>query len=190
MSKQHSETSKFLSYVLRHEPHAIGITLDSEGWTDIDVLIAAAKTVGKELDVALIQAVVASSDKKRFAISEDGLRIRAVQGHSTDTVAIQYEAKQPPEFLYHGTATRFLDSILAEGLRPGQRHHVHLSQDITTATAVGQRYGKPVVLKIEALRMHQQGFKFFQADNGVWLTAHVPAPFLNTGESLLYAKNA
>lgn len=178
MSKQHNETSKFLSYVLRHEPHAIGLTLDSEGWADIDALIAGAKTAGRELDKELIRAVVTGSDKKRFAISKDGLRIRAVQGHSTDTVAIQHEAKQPPEFLYHGTATRFLDSILAEGLRPGQRHHVHLSKDITTATAVGQRYGKPVALKIEALRMHQQGFKFFQADNGVWLTTNIPPSFL------------
>lgn len=179
MSKQHAETSKFLSYVLRHEPHAIGLALDSEGWAEIDALITGAKTAGRDLDVALIRAVVAGSDKKRFAISEDGLRIRAVQGHSTDTVAIQHEAKVPPELLYHGTATRFLDSILAEGLRPGERHHVHLSADITTATAVGQRYGKPVVLKIEALRMHQQGFKFFQADNGVWLTDPIPAKFID-----------
>ena len=182
MSKQHNETSKFLSYVLRHEPHAIGLTLDREGWAEIDALIAGAKTAGRELDVELIRAVVAGSDKKRFAISDDGQRIRAVQGHSTDTVAIQHEPKQPPEFLYHGTATRFLDSILREGLRPGERHHVHLSQDIVTATAVGQRYGKPVVLKIEALRMRRQGFKFFQADNGVWLTEQVPSSFLDLAD--------
>jgi putative RNA 2'-phosphotransferase len=122
--------------------------------------------------------VVGSNEKKRFALSDDNRRIRAVQGHSTDTVAIQHIAKEPPTFLYHGTATRFLDTILAEGLRPGQRHHVHLSEDITTAKAVGQRYGKPVILKVEALRMHQQGFKFFQADNGVWLTEGVPVHFI------------
>lgn len=179
MSKQHNETSKFLSYVLRHEPYAIGLTLDREGWAEIDALITGAKTAGKELDVELIRAVVAGSDKKRFAISEDGFRIRAVQGHSTDTVAIQYEARVPPEVLYHGTATRFLDSILAEGLRPGARHHVHLSQDIATATTVGQRYGKPVVLKIEALRMHSEGFALFQADNSVWLTGEVPPTFID-----------
>lgn len=126
-----------------------------------------AQNAGKRLDVELIRAVVADSDKKRFALSDDGRRIRAVQGHSTDTVAIQHVPKQPPEFLYHGTTTRFLDSILAEGLRSGERHRVHLSEDTVTATAVGQRYGKPVVLKIEALRMHRQGFVFFQADNGV-----------------------
>lgn len=147
MSKQHAEVSKFLSYVLRHEPHAIGLTLDREGWAEVDALIAGAQQAGRTLDVELLRAVVSSSDKKRFALSDDGRRIRAVQGHSIDTVAIQREPKQPPEFLYHGTATRFLDSILAEGLRPGERHHVHLSEDVSTATAVGQRYGKPVVLR-------------------------------------------
>jgi len=174
MSKQHAEVSKFLSYVLRHEPHAIGLTLDREGWAEVDALIAGAQQAGRTLDVELLRAVVSSSDKKRFALSDDGRRIRAVQGHSIDTVAIQREPKQPPEFLYHGTATRFLDSILAEGLRPGERHHVHLSEDVSTATAVGQRYGKPVVLKVEALQMYRQGFVFFQADNGVWLTERVP----------------
>lgn len=179
MSKHHTEASKFLSYILRHEPQAIGLTLDREGWAEINALIAGAKQAGHTLDVELIRAVVGSSDKKRFALSDDGERIRAVQGHSTDTVAIQYEAKVPPEFLYHGTATRFLESILAEGLRPGERHHVHLSEDIATATAVGQRYGKPAILKIEALRMHQQGFVFIQADNGVWLTEQVLTAFIS-----------
>lgn len=178
MSKQHTDTSKFLSFVLRHEPQAIGLTLDREGWAEIAALIDGARQSGRALDKALIRDVVTSSDKKRFAISEDGLRIRAVQGHSTDSVAITYVEKVPPEFLYHGTATRFLESILKEGLRPGERQHVHLSEDVQTATAVGQRYGKPVVLKIEALRMHQQGFKFYQAENGVWLVGDIPPRFL------------
>jgi putative RNA 2'-phosphotransferase len=179
MSKQDTEVSKFLSYVLRHEPQAIGLTLDQEGWADIGALIDGARQSGRLLDADLIRAVVASSDKKRFAISDDGLRIRAVQGHSTASVAITYAEKVPPEFLYHGTATRFLDSILKEGLKPGERQHVHLSEDVQTATTVGQRYGKPVVLKIEALRMHQQGFKFFQAENGVWLVCQVLPSFMD-----------
>lgn len=153
--------------------------LDNEGWADIDALIAGAAKDGRTLDIALIQAVVSSSDKKRFSISDDGQRIRAVQGHSTANVSLQHIEKEPPEFLYHGTATRFLESIRKQGLIAGSRHHVHLSQDISTAIAVGQRYGKPVVLKIEALRMYQQGFKFFQAENGVWLTSHVPEEFLS-----------
>lgn len=182
MSKKLIGTSKFLSYVLRHEPQAIGLSLDSEGWAEVDALIAGAEAAGQALDVGLIQAVVSGSDKKRFALSSDGRRIRAVQGHSTDVVAIQHVTKEPPTLLYHGTATRFLDSILAEGLRPGRRHHVHLSADIATATAVGQRYGTPVVLKVDALRMQQQGFTFFQADNGVWLSDCVPPEFLLQAE--------
>jgi putative RNA 2'-phosphotransferase len=178
MSKHHAETSKFLSFVLRHQPDAIGITLDVEGWAKIPELIAAAANNGKLLDHDLIQAVVTTSDKKRFAISEDGRRIRAVQGHSTESVDINYVEKVPPEFLYHGTATRFIESIRNQGLLPGSRQYVHLSQDEQTALAVGQRHGKPVVLRIEALRMHEQGFKFSQAENGVWLTKTVSHLFI------------
>lgn len=119
MSKQLAEISKFLSFVLRHQPDAIGITLDREGWTDIGALIAAAAKDGKQLDRNVIQAVVTTSDKKRFAISEDELRIRAVQGHSIESVDINYVEQVPPEFLYHGTATHFMEAILNEGLLPG-----------------------------------------------------------------------
>ncbi|OJA73625.1 RNA 2'-phosphotransferase [Burkholderia ubonensis] len=174
------ETSKYLSYVLRHAPQAIGLQLDPEGWVDLDALIAGASRAGRALDRATIQAVVATNDKKRFALSGDGRRIRAVQGHSTPAVQRQYPEQRPPDVLYHGTATRFLDSIHEQGLKAGARHHVHLSRDVTTAIAVGTRYGKPVVLAIDAQRMHARGFRFFVAENGVWLTDAVPAEFLST----------
>jgi putative RNA 2'-phosphotransferase len=178
MSKQHTEISKFLSFVLRHKPEAIGLVLDAEGWADIDLLIASANQSGQALTRPLLQEVVEANGKKRFTVSGDGLRIRAAQGHSTQSVAIAHVEKQPPEFLYHGTATRFLDSIREKGLLPGSRHYVHLSEDEETATAVGQRYGKPVVLKVKALLMQQQGFTFYLADNGVWLTESVPIRFI------------
>ena len=178
-NKQLNETSKFLSFILRHEPQAIGLQLDAEGWADIDSLMTGAAKEGRVLDRVIIRTVVDSSDKKRFALSDDGQRIRAVQGHSAPSVNLQHIEKEPPEFLYHGTATRFLDSIFQQGLVAGSRHHVHLSQEALTAVAVGQRHGKPVVLKIESLRMHQQGFKFFQAENGVWLTETVPVDFMS-----------
>ncbi|MFE0754542.1 RNA 2'-phosphotransferase [Inquilinus sp. NPDC058860] len=179
MADRLTETSKFLSYVLRHEPQAIGLSLDSEGWAGIDALIAAAATNGQALDPQLIRAVVDTSDKKRFAISPDGARIRAVQGHSTAEVAIAYAPVEPPEQLFHGTATRFLASIRTEGLVAGSRHHVHLSPDAETATAVGRRHGQPLVLTVAAGAMHRQGFVFHRADNGVWLTKTVPPAFLS-----------
>ncbi|UEL25740.1 RNA 2'-phosphotransferase [Pseudomonas fluorescens] len=181
-SKQLNEVSKFLSYVLRHEPQSIGLQLDMEGWAEIDFLIAGAAKEGRILNRELILTVVSSSDKKRFAISNDAQYIRAVQGHSTESVNLQYIEKEPPEFLYHGTATRFLESIQQQGLIAGSRHHVHLSQDMATAVAVGQRYGKPAVLTVKALRMHQQGFKFFQAENGVWLVKSVPSEQLHLND--------
>lgn len=170
--------SKYLSYLLRHEPHAIGLQLDPEGWADIGELIACAARHGRRLDRATLETVCATNDKQRFALSDDGQRIRAVQGHSTSLVQRQYPAAQPPERLYHGTATRFLESIRAQGLKPGARHHVHLSPDIRTALAVGTRYGVPAILEVDAQRMHRQGHTFFVAENGVWLTDAVPAEYL------------
>jgi putative RNA 2'-phosphotransferase len=180
MRRRITDTSRYLSYVLRHAPGAIGLTLDREGWADIDDLIASARQAGHTLDPRVIRAVVEGNDKQRFALSVCGQRIRAVQGHSTDAVAIQREPALPPERLFHGTATRFLDSILVEGLRPGIRHHVHLSEDIAAAAQVGQRHGTPVVLTIQSRQMHQQGYEFYLADNGVWLTGPIPKAFITT----------
>lgn len=177
MSKQNDAVSKFLSYVLRHEPQAIGLELDSEGWANIKLLIICAGRHERKLDMPLIQAVVDNNDKKRFVISDDGQRIRAVQGHSSSQVNISYQEKTPPEYLYHGTATRFIDSINSKGLVAGSRQYVHLSADQSTAITVGQRHGKPVILTVNALQMYQQGFKFYQAENGVWLTVHVPVEY-------------
>jgi putative RNA 2'-phosphotransferase len=176
--KQLVEASKFLSYVLRHEPQAIGMVLDSEGWGDLDVLIDGASRQGQSLSRSLVEQVVVTSDKKRFELSVDGRRIRAVQGHSTNSVAREFEPRQPPDILFHGTAARFLDSIRREGLKPGSRHHVHLSADAQTARVVGQRYGSPVVLTVNAKSMLAQGFVFYQAENGVWLTDRVPPQHL------------
>lgn len=180
MSDQnYNKISKFLSYVLRHQPDAIGLILDDHGWANIEELINKANQSGEvtTLDRSLIQDVVDSNDKKRFFISDDGQSIRASQGHSVN-VDLQLKPVEPPEFLYHGTATRFLESILKEGLKPQQRQYVHLSKDIETATKVGQRYGKPVILTINAQLMCEQGFKFFLSENGVWLTNNVPSIYL------------
>jgi putative RNA 2'-phosphotransferase len=169
--------SKFLSFVLRREPQSIGLTLDEAGWADVDDLLARAAGAGKRLDRALLQHVVDTNDKRRFALSEDGARIQANQGHSIE-IELGLPAATPPDVLYHGTATRFLDSILATGLDKRQRHHVHLTESITTATAVGQRYGKLVLLAVDSRRMRAEGHVFHCSDNGVWLTDAVAPHYL------------
>lgn len=171
------QLSKFLSFVLRHKPDDIGLTLDAEGWAEIDILITRANASGVQFERDDLLHVVATSDKKRFSISADGLRIRAAQGHSV-TVELGLPPSEPPHVLYHGTATRFVDAILAEGLKPQARQQVHLSIDEATARRVGQRHGKPYIFRIDALAMHARGFKFYIADNGVWLTDQVPPEFL------------
>jgi len=172
------DTSKFLSYVLRHEPQAIGLSLDSEGWASVAELIETAASNGRNLTRELLEQVVSGNDKKRFAFSEDNGRIRAVQGHSNKNVQLQLDEKQPPAVLFHGTATRFMESISQQGLIPGSRHHVHLSEQLETAREVGQRYGKVAILQIDTPKMLAEGYRFFQAENGVWLTERVPARFL------------
>lgn len=169
--------SKFLSLILRHDPGRIGLALDAQGWASVEELIARAGEAGCPLTRSLIERIVSTNDKRRFAISTDRRLIRANQGHS---IAIDHGLPtiSPPETLYHGTATRFLASIRRRGLVPGDRLHVHLSSDETTALAVGRRHGRPVVLNVRSGAMHAAGLAFYRSENGVWLTDRVPPEFV------------
>lgn len=178
-TKKHS---KRLSYVLRHAPEEVGLTLGDGGWVLIDDLLSGFREKGWAIDRHELEDVVATNDKKRFTVSEDGLRIRAAQGRSVK-INSDLKAIAPPSVLYHGTANRNLDAIMREGLRPMSRQHVHLSLDVTTAKKVGQRHGKPIVLNVLSGEMATAGFVFFRADNGVWLTDQVPAEFLSFDQS-------
>lgn len=169
--------SKVLSLVLRHSPEKIGITLDTQGWTDVEMLLQRLNAAGHNVDRALLEEVVATNNKQRFAFNEDGTMIRANQGHSV-SVDLGYSPSEPPPFLYHGTAVTNVASIRESGIHKGNRHHVHLSSNKETAVQVGGRHGKPVVLVVRAGEMYVQGFAFFQSENGVWLTDFVPATFI------------
>jgi putative RNA 2'-phosphotransferase len=169
--------SKFLSLVLRHKPQSIGLGLDEHGWAQVDELISKVNQAGVLLTPELLELVVENNNKKRFAFSEDGLKIRANQGHSIP-VDLELEQKQPPEYLYHGTARRNIESIKAKGLLHGRRNHVHLSRDEETAFQVGRRHGSPMVLKVKAKEMEGKGYAFWLSVNEVWLTEHVPLEFI------------
>ena len=175
--------SKFLSLILRHEPHRIGVVLDAAGWVDIDKLLDALHAHDVDLSREELLEIVAASDKQRFAISSDGLRIRANQGHSVQ-VELGLPSETPPDVLYHGTVDEFLPSIRAQGLLKRQRHHVHLSADIETAKKVGGRRGKPVVLGIKAREMARAGHTFMRSANGVWLVDHVPPEFIELDDTV------
>lgn len=169
------KVSKYLSKHLRHQPERIGLVLDAHGWTEIEDLLRATAVNGFPITRAELDHVVAANDKKRFAI--DGTRIRASQGHTVE-VDLDLPPAEPPAYLYHGTVAARLDAIRAEGLRPMARHHVHLSPDRETATRVGARRGRPVVLSVDAGAMHRAGHVFRVSANGVWLADTVPPEFL------------
>lgn len=171
------KVSKYLSRHLRHEPERLSLELGPGGWVEVDALLAACAAHSLAVTREELQEVVARNDKRRFSFDPTGTRIRANQGHSVD-VDLGLEPAEPPAVLYHGTARARLDAILAEGLRRMGRHHVHLSADADTATRVGARHGKPVVLEVAAAHMAADGHRFFLSDNGVWLTDAVPPHYL------------
>ena len=184
-NKEIVKISKFLSLVLRHKPETIGIDMSDDGWVKVDDLIkkfndhASNSTKLNTITKEILDEVVATNNKKRFAYSEDVLKIRASQGHSID-VDLKLEPCPPPEFLFHGTATIYLNLIFKTGgLNGMKRQHVHLSDNKDTAINVGSRHGKVIVLEIKSGEMKRDGFDFFLSENGVWLVDRVPVRYIN-----------
>jgi putative RNA 2'-phosphotransferase len=175
--KRRVRISKFMSLVLRHEPEKANLTLEPGGWVLIADLLAGAATAGVRFTRDDLDAVVTACEKQRFAIDETGTKVRANQGHSAE-VELQFQPAEPPAELYHGTAERNLAVILRDGLLKMARHHVHLSPDTPTATKVGSRHGKPVILVVDAAKMRTDGHTFYCSANGVWLVERVPPEYL------------
>ncbi|MEP0871676.1 RNA 2'-phosphotransferase [Trichocoleus desertorum AS-A10] len=171
------KVSKYLSKHLRHQPERLGLALGAGGWVAVEELLAACAQHQFPLSREELEEVVATSDKKRFSFDGTGTLIRANQGHSVE-VDLQLEPQVPPNVLYHGTGDRAVAMILQSGLNKMSRHHVHLSRDVETARKVGARHGRPVVFAIDAVAMHQAGYLFFCAENGVWLVDQIPSKYL------------
>jgi len=169
-------TSRFLSLILRHHPETIGITLDEHGWADVGELIdGICKT--RPFHMELLEEIVRTDEKQRYSFNEDKTLIRANQGHSVP-VDVELPVVRPPEYLWHGTGQKYVESIDQQGLIPKSRLYVHLSGDMETARKVGARHGKPVLYLVASRQMEQDGFVFFRSVNGVWLTKAVPAGYL------------
>ncbi|MGH1518522.1 RNA 2'-phosphotransferase [Chryseobacterium sp. JK1] len=170
--------SKFLSLILRHQPEVIGLKLDENGWADVQELMEKSARKRMNFSTEELDEVVETNNKKRFAFNEEKTMIRASQGHSID-IDLALEALQPPDFLYHGTAEANISSILEKGIERRTRQHVHLSADKETATKVGMRHGKPIILTIRTGEMHEKGISFYRSANGVWLTDFVDSKYIS-----------
>lgn len=175
-SKEDVKLGRFLSLVLRHEPQAAGITLDEHGWAEVPALLAGVQATGRKIDMEILERIVRENPKQRYSFNEDHTKIRANQGHSVD-VDVELKEAEPPQLLYHGTATRFLPAIRQEGIRKMERQYVHLSADMQVATDVGKRHGAPAVITIDAAAMRRDGVTFYLSENGVWLCDHVPPKY-------------
>ncbi|MFT3978998.1 MAG: RNA 2'-phosphotransferase [Ferruginibacter sp.] len=175
--KKLKSASKFLSLILRHQPQLIGLTLDENGWADVDELLDKIKEHGEDLSKGLLETIVVTNDKKRFAFNKDHSRIRASQGHSVG-IDLALKPQSPPDILWHGTIKNFIPLIQQNGLVKMNRQHVHLSADEDTAKKVAGRRGKPVLLAIRAKEMSDKGCSFYLSENGVWLTDGVSPSFI------------
>ena len=174
----YTELSKEVSYALRHNPQEYGLVLDDDGWVDIEDLLKALRKKKKwnKVDVIDLVKIIDESNKKRHEIIDN--KIRALYGHSTNKTIIK-EKIEPPEFLYHGTARRFLDSIKKNGLTPMKRQYVHLSEDKETAYEVGKRRdSKPVVLKVMAKDAWNNGVAFYLGNDTIWLSDLIPNNYI------------
>jgi len=172
--KDDTSLSRHLCFVLRHDPGSIGLTVQQKGgWANISELITKLRGSGVQIDRETLERIVREDNKQRYSISPDGKCIRCNQGHSF-YVEMDMEERIPPDALYHGTATRFLESIRQSGIKSMSRNFVHLSGDIPTAFKVGERHGKPVVLVIDAAKMAADGYVFRISENGVWQSDAIP----------------
>lgn len=173
---RHVRASKMLACALRHKPGEFGIELDAHGWAQVGPLVRGMK--GKvEFSRDILEHIVATDPKDRYEFDARRTRVRARQGHSVP-VDVELERREPPAVLYHGTAMKYLDKIMREGLGPMRRLYVHLSPDRQTALKVGSRHGEPVVLKVDAAAMAAEGREFYLSRNGVWLAGPVEPRFL------------
>lgn len=167
-----SRASKKLSYLLRHSQDPLYISLEG-GWAKVAAILDTL-----QISQTQLEQIVAEDEKMRYSFNHSGTMIRANQGHSIPGVHIEFASPEPPEFLYHGTATRFLESIMKDGLKPMTRQWVHISPTYETAMKVGSRHGKPIVLRVKAKEFVAAGNKLFLSDNGVWLAMAVPSSYL------------
>ena len=176
MQDNYKRMGKYVSMLLRHHPEEAGVVLDEHGWTDVADLIEKVNP-RYPLTEEILHQIAEGSDKKRYEFSEDNKRVRAVHGHSVQ-VDLGYEESEPPAVLYHGSATKYQQSIEEKGLLKQSRQFVHLSENVEQAIDVGRRHGKLLLYEIDAVKMHEDGFRFFRSSSGVWLTDHVPVRYL------------
>lgn len=187
MTADLSKASRFLAYVLRHKPDEIGLCLSDDGWASVADVLRGLRQHGFAVDRNTLAMIVAQDEKGRYSLSTDQRRIRANHGHSVPVAAGQ--PVTPPATLYHGTASRNLDSIGRTGIVPAKRRYVHLSDDPKQAIAVGRRHGNPVAIPVLAHSMHAAGHSFYHTASDVWLTHDVPPEFVDFAE-LIWADAA
>ncbi len=182
--------SKTLAYILRHHPENFDITLDKDGFAELDDLVTAINNKKKfDTDITEDDLVYVEKhdEKQRFQIVGD--KMRALYGHTNGIETIK-EPSEPPEFLFHGTSQKAAEEIKKHGLKSMSRVFVHLSTDIETAIAVGKRRDdNPVVFKILAKKAFENGTLFYKATDKIWLCKDLrSSAFIEQTEFIMFTE--
>ncbi len=178
MEAPSKQTSKLISYWLRHNPQDGGLQVDEFGWTSIDQLVHALAEKNVKANVKDLLQLNNSFEKVRWEIDTNLGKIRAIHGHSFPVI-LEDKASIPPGELYHGTSVKSVKAIAEKGLSAMQRQFVHLSATIEMAKSVGSRHGKPIIIEIETEGLVNDGWRFYQTSDNVWLTTDIPSKYLN-----------
>jgi putative RNA 2'-phosphotransferase len=167
------QKGKFLSLLLRHKPEKLNLKMNKYGWVKVEDLINSG-----QFTLEILEKIVQENNKGRFAFDNKKEKIRALQGHSIK-VDLRLKDSVPPNILFHGTAKKYVASILEQGLDKRNRQYVHLSDNEKTAMAVGLRRDKcPAILIISAKEMYDDGYEFYLSENNIWLTDYVPSKYI------------
>lgn len=176
--------SKRLSGILRHFPEKYGIHLDPHGWARVDDILRSLKRDPQFSWVREwhITALATLDPKGRFELR--GGRIRARYGHSVRVRIEPLEGPLPPR-LYHATPPPNLPSIMREGLKPGKRTHVHMSDHIETALETGRRHHpNPILLEIDTRCLEERGIKVERRAPHIYVSPTVPPECIKSEKAM------
>ena len=167
--------SRWMSYVLRHNPARYGLQTDRHGYVDLEAFFTIARRRYSGMDPAKLRLLIEQGGTGRFEIA--GSLLRARYGHSIP-VDPAGEPVAPPARLYYGTEAAHVEACLADGLKPSDRRLVHLSQSIEDALTIARRKtDRPAVLRVLAEEAAREGITFFR-EQQVYLATDIPARFL------------
>ncbi|KAJ7716832.1 KptA family-domain-containing protein [Mycena maculata] len=167
-----------LSYLLRHGAHSERLPIRSDGYVNVDALLAHRSLRG--VDFAMLENIVRDDAKSRYHLKYDPTPgtpyswwIRANQGHSMRDISLdmrRVKTAAEVRMAVHGTTMQAWESISKQGLSRMGRNHIHLAQGFTGDVVSGMRNSSQVLIFVDVARALEADIPFYLSANFVVLT--------------------